>query len=141
MRQRFHQGLIGILYRHVFADDSDLHLAFRFQHALDHLIPARQIGRARIIDTENLQHLRVETFCVIARRRVVDGFEINRWDDALGPYITELRDLLAVFHRDMHIGTAKQHIGLNADTTKFLHRMLCRFGFQFASTGDVGHQR
>ena len=68
MGQRFDQRFVGILHLHVFADDGDAHFAFGILHALDDGLPARQIGRRRILDAEHLQHLRVETGLVIARR-------------------------------------------------------------------------
>ena len=58
-------------------------------------VDAAVAGR-RIGDAEHIQHLGVESFRVVACRRVIDGVEISRRNDAFGPHIAEQRDLAAV---------------------------------------------
>ncbi len=58
--------------------------------------PARQIGRRRIGHAEDVQDLRIESFRVIADRRVIDRFQIGGRNDAFRSDIAEQRDLTAV---------------------------------------------
>jgi hypothetical protein len=42
--------------------------------------------------------------------------------------------------RNMAVGPAQQHVGLDADLAQFLHRVLGRLGLQLAGGMDVGQQ-
>ena len=56
--KRFGQRFVAVLDLHVFADHGDAHFAFGILHPLHHRLPAREIGRRRILDAEDLQKLR-----------------------------------------------------------------------------------
>src|SRR5688500_6889077 len=78
---------------------------------------------------------------MIRARHIIDALHIERLDDGGGTPITEERDLAALIHRDLAIGTAQKDIGLDADRAEFLDRMLGRLGLELARSRDIGQER
>ncbi len=98
-------------------------------------------GSGALRDAERGQHLAVEALRVIGDGHVVDALHVERLDDGLGPNVAEERDLAPLVFRERPVGAAQQHIGLDADRAKLLHRMLRRLGLELAGARDVGHER
>ena len=72
-------------------------------------------------------------------RHFIDGVDVPHRNHAVLGHIGEERNLLALIVRNRPIGTAQEHVGLNADFAQFLHRMLGRLGLELTRGGDPGH--
>src|SRR3546814_9520383 len=67
--QRLVQRFIGIGQRHIFADDANRDLALGMLLAVHDVVPARQVGRGRVVDAERAQNLAIEPFAMILDRK------------------------------------------------------------------------
>ena len=141
MSKRLGERFVRILNLHVLADDGNAHLAFRILHAVDHALPAREIGFGRIFDAEDFQDLCVEALGVIGKRRLVNRRQIGRGDHTLRAHIAEESNFSPFIVGNRHAGAAQQYVGLDADRTQLLHRMLRRLRFQLAGGFDEGYKR
>ncbi len=65
--------------------------------------------------------------------------DVPHRDHAPGRHIGEQRDFFALFIRDAAVGTAQQHIGLDADFAQLLRSVLSGFGLQLAGRGNPRH--
>ena len=68
----------------------------------------------------------------------VDGVHIPHANHAPLLHIGEEGDFRPLIRRHAVLGAAEQGIGLDADFTQLLHRVLGGFGFEFARRLDIG---
>ena len=141
MDQRLAERLISVLEPGIFADDGDGHLAVGIGHGVGDLPPAFEVRLGRMGDAERGQHLAVETFRVIGDRHVIDALHVERLDHRLGADVAEQRDFAPLVLRQRPVGAAQQDVGLNADRSQFLDRVLGGLGLELAGAWNVGHQR
>ena len=87
------------------------------------------------------EHFAVQPLLVVAHRHAVDRVHVERRDHRVRPQVAEQRDFSPFVVGDRAVGTADQHVRLDADVQQFLHRMLRRLGLQLAGRLDVRHQR
>src|SRR5215472_15472677 len=141
MRKCLGERLVGVFDLHVLTDDSDANLAFRIFHALDDALPTAEFRRRCVLDAEDLEKLSVESGLVIRNWRLVDGRHVKCWYHPLRRHIAEQPDLAALVIRYRLCRTTEQDVGLDADRSEFLDRMLSRFCLLFADPLDIGHER
>ena len=72
--------LIGVLQADIFADHADRHFAFGIEQAVDDVVPARHVGRGRVVDAEGAQHFAVEPVGMILGGDGVDARRVERRD-------------------------------------------------------------
>ena len=140
--ERFADRLVGVLVVDVLADDADHDLVDGMLDRVDHVDPFRQVGaglgllaQAQALDDQLVQTLRVQP-----HRNLVDVVEIDGRDDRLLRHIGEGGDLATLAVRQRLLAAAQQDVGLDADRTQFLDRVLGRLGLQLAGGRDVRHQ-
>jgi hypothetical protein len=51
----------------------DRHLPFRVEQSVEHVVPAREIGRRRVVDAEGMEHLPIEAGLVILGGNGIDA--------------------------------------------------------------------
>ena len=98
-------------------------------------------GAGACVDVEGSEHLVVEMFGVIGRRRLIDMGKVERLDDRGLAHVAEQRQLAPFLGRDRPVGADQQDMRLDADLAERRHRVLRRLGFQFAGRRDERHQR
>ena len=140
MRQRLAQRFVAVLDLHIFSDHGDAHFAFGILHPLHHLLPARQIGRRRILQPEDFQQLGIQAHLVISDGHAIDGVQIQRRDHPVGGQVAEQTDLAALLIRDGMGSAAEQNVRLNADGAQFLDAVLGGLGLELPRRFDIGHQ-
>ena len=123
------------------ADHRDGDFALRTRDAFGDGGPATHIRLGRGLDAEGGEHLRVEAGGMIGARHIVNIGGVARLDHRLFADVAEQAELATLFARNLAVGAAQQNIGLDADGAQLFHRMLRRFGFEFAGAGDEGQQR
>ncbi len=141
MDERLVERLVGVPEARVLADHGHVHLAVGIGDGLGDLPPALEVRLRHIGDAEGGQHLAVETFGVIGDRHVVDARHVECLDHGFGAHVAEERDLAPLVLRQRPVGAAEQHVGLDADGSELLDRMLGRLGLELAGARDIGHQR
>src|SRR3546814_916003 len=139
--QRLVQRFIGIGQRHIFADDANRDLALGMLLAVHDVVPARQVGRGRVVDAERAQYLAIEPFAMILDRDRIDAVGVERGDHRFLADVAKQRDLGALRLGQRLFTTAEQDIRLNAQRREFAHAVLRRLGLQLARGGDIRHQR
>ena len=87
-----------------------------------------------------VEHFLVKSFVVIGPRDIIDIGHIKRLDYGRWAHVTEQCDFTAFTSGNLAVGTTKQNIGLNADRTQLLDRVLGGFGFKLACCWDIGQQ-
>ena len=85
------------------------------------------------------EHNFVEVLLVHSHRHFVDGGHIDRLHHGIGCHVAEQSYLAACLGCYVVLGPEHQYVGLYSKLLKFLHRVLCRFCFQFLGCGYVGH--
>ena len=141
MNQRLAERLIGILEPGIFADHGDGHFAIGIGDGVGDLPPALEVGLGRVRDAERGQHFAVETFRVVGDRHVIDALHVERLDHGFGADIAEQRDLAPLVPGQRPVGAAQQDVGLDADRSQLLDRVLGGLGLELAGARDIGHQR
>src|SRR3546814_1371555 len=74
-------------------------------------------------------------------RYLVDGIGIPDRNDGIERHVRKQGNLGALVVGDGPVVAAQQSIGINADFTQFLHRMLRGLGFELARRGNERHKR
>src|SRR4029078_2119691 len=123
------------------ADDGDGDRAFGVTHPLVDDVPNLQRRRNFRRDAERGQYFIVEPGGVIGLRHGVDVVDVPRLDYGALAHVTEQAELAPFHLRGVAVGAAEQDIGLDADRTQFLYRMLGRLGLQLAGARDERQQR
>ena len=141
MDERLVQRFVSVLEAGVFADDGYGHLAIRIGHGLRDLPPLLEVRLRCIGDVEGGEHLAIQTFGMIGTGNVVDAGDVERLNDRLGPHVAEQRDLAPLVARQRPVGAAQQDVGLDADRSQLLDRMLGRLGLELAGARDEWHER
>jgi len=128
---RFDQRLVRVQKLHVLADHGDGDFVLRVELGVDHGFPLGQI-RAAALQAETLDHKIVQALGMQDARDLVDGVGVFQGNHRTFFNVGELRDLATRGNIDRVIGTAHQHVRLQADGTQFLDRVLGWLGFGFA---------
>ena len=139
LQERFQYGLIGILELHILPDQSHLDFRMRMFQLAQERAPFGQIGTTAVRQFQNLQDLLVQAFLLHQQRHFVNAFGILAFDDAFRLHIAEKSHLGANPLAERMLGTADNHIGLQALLQHRLDRMLGRFGLQLAGSGQIRH--
>ncbi len=139
MTHRFDQRLVGVQQLHVLADHGDGDFVLGVELGVDDLFPLGEVSAAAL-QAKTFDHKVVQPLGVQDARDLVDGVGIFQRDDRTLFNVGELRDLATRRHIDGVVGTADQHIRLQADGAQFLDRVLCRLGLGFAGGRDVRNQ-
>ena len=140
--QRFVERDVGIAYLHVLSDHRDVDLTGRVRLRIDHALPCREVGRARLrLEAEFLDDDPVEILRVQQHGDLVDVTRIDRRDHRPLLDIGEQRDLAPLLGGQRVLRAAQQDVGLDADATEFFDRMLGGLGLDLAGTADHRHQR
>ena len=140
MLERLAHRLVGVLVVHVLADDGDGDLVDRMHGRIDRRLPFRKVGRAghrqaQAVGDQGVQALRVQ----LDRQLVQHVHVLHRDHRALGN-VGEQGDLAPLAIGQRLLAAAQQHVGLDADRTQLLDRVLGRLGLQLARGGDPRHQ-
>ena len=77
---------------------------------------------------------------MVGARHVVDRGHVARLDHGVLAHVAEQAELAPLLGRNRAIGPAEQDVGLDADRTQLLHRMLRRLGLELARARDEGQQ-
>ena len=88
-----------------------------------------------------LNHDIVQLLGMQQQGNLVDILYIHGRDDRTLFHIGKQGHLAALGRRQRTIGPAQQDVRLDANGTQFLHRVLGRFGLDFAGNGNIGNQR
>ena len=139
MAHRFDQRLVRVQQFHVLADHRDGDFVLWIELGVDHFVPLGQVG-AVAFQAKALNHEIIQTLSVQHARDLVDGVGVFQRNHGALFNVGEQRDLATRGHINVVIGTADQDVWLQADGTQLFNRVLCRFGFRFASGGDVRNQ-
>ena len=140
MNQRLTKRFIRILQAGIFADNGNRDLAFRIGHGLANSRPSGQI-RSCIRQPEMPHHFAIQPLIMVRQRHFVNITDIARKHHRRLADVTKQANFPPLLIGQWVFGTTEQDIRLNTDRLQFLHRMLCRFGFQLSSRGDIGNQR
>src|SRR6266853_2458766 len=138
--ERLVQRLVGIGKVDILADHGDGDLMLGMLECLDQLFPHFELGRlgddAELVADDFIQHLLVQhPGNPVDRVRVPDG------DDGIGLNVCKQGDLFLFVLGDGPVGAAQERIGLDADPTQLLHRVLRGLGLDLARTFDERHER
>ena len=90
---------------------------------------------------QQAQNLVVKTFRRKRHRNFVNVPHIRRRNHARFSHVAEQRDFRFQIGAKLAVAAANQNIRLNSDAEHFLHAVLRGLGLQFASGGDIRHQR
>ena len=124
----------------VFAHDSHCTFFLRSQHACQPAAVVRQVQRA-FREMQQLQHLAIKILPCQFKGNFVNGiFDIQFLNAIAFRNIAETGEFLQVFRCQRHFTAADQQIGNDPDPPQSGCRMLCRFGFKFFGTPDIGYQ-
>ena len=140
MLQRLNQRFIGVFQFGIFANNRNINLTFGFAHRRQHLIPARQIRRRRVRYAKRIQDLAIQPLAVIGMRHLINRIDIARLYNRAFTHITKQPNLALFTIGNGPVAPAHQNIGLDADRTQFLDRVLGRFGFHLTGGGNEGKQ-
>ena len=132
-------GFVGVLELNVFADEADSNLAGGAVQAVEERAPAAEVGFALDRLARQPHHDLVEMLGVEHQGHVVDRHAVHRLDDGVGSHVAEQRNLAAHLPGNVVLGAEHQHIGLDAELLKLLHRVLCRLGFQLLGSTEEGY--
>ena len=136
--QSFIERFIAVRQVDILAHHRNVQFVLGVLHFLHQIIPALQ-GSRRGVDAQFFANQSIQALLVEHARHFVNGVHVPHGDDAPLRHIGEQRNFGAFFLRNRPVGTAQQSIGLDADFTQFLRRVLGGFGFKFASGGDPRH--
>ena len=135
MHQRLDQRLVRFGQVDVLAHKGHIDKALRVFQRMHQLVPDRQVGRSgqnrQTVADDLVEHLVVQHL-----GNLVDRGGIKRLNHGFWRHVTEQRNLAALFHGDLAVGTAQQHIRLDTDLTQLFHRVLGRLGLQLTGGGD-----
>src|SRR5579875_127482 len=137
--QRLAQRLVGVGQMRVLAHDGDGDVALGLADARHDVLPARQVGLARV-EAEMATDLAVEALRVVGHRHVVDGVDVERRNHALLVQVAEQCDLPARALGNLAVAAAEQDVGLDAEAQQLLDAVLGRLALELAGRGDIGHQ-
>ena len=141
---RVHQGLaerhVGITEVDVLADHRDGHREVRVALGRYHLLPFAKI-RWRHVQPQLLADDVVESLLAEQHRDPVDVVGIDCREHGALLDVGEERDLAALLRRQGVAAAAQQHVGLYADRTQLLDRVLRGLGLDLARRRDVRDQR
>src|SRR5690606_30859243 len=123
----------------VLADDRDPGLAGGGVDATDDLLPGADV-RGRSIDAEVVEDALVDELLLVPEGDLVDVTDVLARDHHVLLDRRRMRDLGADVAAQLGLGAADQHVGLEADATQLVDRVLGRLGLQLAGVLDVRHQ-
>ena len=136
---RLDQRLVRVQQFHVLADHGDGDFTLGVELGIDHPVPFGQVGlpalQAEALDDDVVQALGMQH-----RRDAVDGVDVFQGDHRALLDVGEERDLAPRGDVDRVVGTADQHVRLQADGAQLLDRVLGRLGLGLAGGGDVRDQ-
>ena len=138
--QRLHYRQIGVLERHVLADEPDAHRALGHLHSLGQLLPVGEIG-FRDIQAQDVAHHSVEALVVKHQGNLVDALGICGIDHRGNVNVAEAGDLALQLVRDGRLAATNDGVGLNAPAAELGNRVLGGLGFLLAGGADERHQR
>src|SRR3546814_332491 len=126
----------------VCSSDLDGDLVDRVFGGLDHGQPLGQVGRHRgaVVQAQALGHHLVQALGVQPHRDLVDVVQVHDRDHGLFRDVGERGDLAPLAVGQRLLAAAQQHVGLDADRTQLLDRVLGGLGLELAGRGDVRHQ-
>ena len=141
MRQRLVDALIGVLQIDVLPDHGNFEIFPGSNDPLDESAPLGHL-RGRGIKPEQAADRIVQFFILEREREFVDCVvDVSHLDHGVERNITKKRKLLANFQNERLFRPAKQHVGLEADLSKFRDALLRRLGFQLAGRLYERNQR
>ena len=114
MAQGFDQRLVGLQQLHVLADHGNGDFLVGIELAGHHAIPLGQIG-GRALHAEALDDKIIQALGMQHGRNAVDGIDVFQADNRALFHVGEERNLASGRKVDRMVGTADQHIGLQAD--------------------------
>ncbi len=127
MEQRFREALIGVLITNVLAHNADIDLVEWMLDFFDEVVPRLQVALT-VRELQAALNLRIQAFVSELKGYLVNVVDVLRGDDGFLGNATEKGNLFLDFLRYEVVCPAQQNIGLDADFTKFLNRVLCGFG-------------
>ena len=120
-------------------DQSDLHRRSGVAQVVHQLLPGRHV--AFVVDQiEHVQHFAAQALLLEGQGHGIDAVGIEGGDHRPLLHATETADFALHLIADRAVAAADQDIGLDADGAQLLHRVLGRFGFQFARGADERQQ-
>ena len=125
---------------HVLADERDRHRLPRLADPVDHLLPLAEAGPRRI-DAELRADELVETLFPQHGRDEIDVGDVRRRDDGANVDVGEERDLVLDVLRELLVGAADDHVRVDTDAAKLVHRVLRRLRLQLAGRLDERDER
>ena len=142
MAERFGDGQVGVGQLDVLADERDLEDGLGRLDALDEGAPRFEVGLdVRVDEAEVADDQPAEARLLEHQRHFVDGVRGLGRDDGLARDVREQRDLVADLVADRVIGAEHDHVGLDADATQLLDRVLGGLGLQLAGRREGRQQR
>ena len=109
--QRFDHREVGVLQRHVLADDRDVHRRHGAVDPVDQLAPFGQLGLG-VGEAKQTHQQAVQPFAMQGQRDLVDGIGVDRRDHAAGFDVAQQRNLLFQLRADRPVGAAHDHVRL-----------------------------
>ena len=135
------QRLVGIQQVDVLADHGHPDLAAGLAElALDDLFPVGQVRLFAALQAKALHHEIIEVVVAQHAGNAIDRIGVQQRDDRPLLHVGEQGYFLASALLDVHGAAAQQDIGLQANRSQFLDRVLGGLGLDLAGGSDIGHQ-
>ena len=137
--QRLHYGQICVVELGVLAHQGNGHLPAGTLLPLDHGTPLPQV---RLVGDEAqlAAHHLVQALLCQQQRHLIEGLGRGVLDDARRLHIAEEGDLAADVLRQRRVAPAHQHVRLDPQGQKLLHRVLGGLALELSGAGDLHHQ-
>ena len=135
--QGFRDAHVGVVQIDVLADQGDLHGVPLGLDPVDHVGPLAQISVERQVEV--LGNVGAEAGRLLDQRHLVDRRRGRHRDHGLRVDVAEEGDLLLEVLRDLLVGPADDHVGLDADGPEFTDALLGRLGLELAAA-DLGEE-
>ena len=132
-------GQIRILECHILAHQTDGHILVRIVLTLGHCSPLGQI-RLTVFQTQVVADAVGQSLVLQHHGNFIQRRRSHILNNIFFPDVAEHTDLPLHILRNFQLGTANDHVRLDADGQQFLDGVLGRLGFQLVGAGNVRHQ-
>ncbi len=138
--QRLGHGQVRVVQLHVFADQTDRHVARAVLDALDHLRPLGQVGRGQV-KTELAAHDGGEIRFFQHQRRFVQAGQGDVFNHAVRLHVAEQRDFAEDGRFQRLVAAQHDDVRVDAHALQLLYGMLRGLGLMLVRATQEGYQR
>ena len=137
----FRDALVAVLELHVFADQSDVHALLRVLVLLEEIHPGAEVHRARLIHSQFVENHFIKALFLHQQWNVIDGVGVNGLNDGFDVHIAEPSEFVPDGFRELMLGPANEHIGLDTEFEQLLYAVLGGLRLELSGGGEIGNQR